>query len=417
MSLGLKIYLANAKRAGARALQEQQADGDNTQLRLARPAGQLVWLHASNAEEISPVQELIRALAVERGDVSFLVTTPENTRVDLPFQDSCDQPCLHLPVPPDTPQQVAEFLDHWRPTIAVWAGSTLRPSLLVETHDRNIPLLMVDARSRARIDGRKRWKTGMIMALLAMFDRILVGKTEVVRRLIRQGAIPSRTEACGLLEEGATTLFCDDRDRDDMAAILAARPVWLAVKTIEGEENIVATAHRTASRQSHRLLLVISPMDSARGDAVAESLTKEGWIVAQRSKGQDPDEHIQIFIADTPDELGLWLRLAPVCFIGNSLIKGGKGCSPFEASALGSAILHGPNVQDYRTGYARLDTAGAAREVRDAGNLATNLQELLGPDVAAAMAHAGWAISTSGAEAADHTIDVILKTLQEAEER
>jgi 3-deoxy-D-manno-octulosonic-acid transferase len=417
MSLGLKIYLANAKRAGARALQEQQADRDTAQKRLARPAGQLVWLHASNAEEISPVQELIRTLATERNDVSFLVTTPENTPVDLRFQDSCDQPCLHLPAPPDTPQHVAEFLDHWHPTIAIWAGSTLRPALLVQTHARNLPLMMVDARCRARIDGRKRWKTGMIIALLALFDRILVGKPEVVRRLIRQGAIPDKTEACGLLEEGATTLFCDDRDRDEMAALLAARPVWLAVKTVDGEGPIVATAHRAASRLSHRLLLVISPMDSASGDALAESLTNDGWLVAQRSKGQDPDEHIQIFIADTPDELGLWLRLAPVCFIGNSLVKGGKGCSPFEASALGSAILHGPFVESYRTGYARLDTAGAAREVRDAAHLATNLQELLAPDIAAAMAHAGWAISTSGAEAVDHTVGLILQTLAKAEEK
>ncbi|WP_428546651.1 3-deoxy-D-manno-octulosonic acid transferase [Profundibacter sp.] len=416
MSLGLKIYLANARRAGARALQDQQAHGNTAQKRLARPAGQLIWLHASNAEETSPVQELIRALASERDDISFLVTTPENTPVDLRFQDSCEQPCIHLTAPPDTPQQVAEFLGHWNPTISVWAGSTLRPALLVETHDRNIPMVMVDARCRAQIEGRKRWKTGMIFALLALFDRILVGKPEVVLRLIRQGANPDKTEVCGLLEEGATTLYCDDKDRDEMAARLAARPIWLAMKTVDGEESITAAAHRAVSRLSHRLMLVISPMESTCGDALAESLTNDGWLVAQRSKGQDPDEHIQIFIADTPDELGLWLRLAPVCFIGNSLIKGGKGCSPFEASALGSAILHGPFVESYRTGYARLDIAGAAREVRDAADLATNLQELLAPDIAAAMAHAGWAKSTSGAEAVDHTVGLILETLAKAED-
>ncbi len=415
MSLGLKIYLANARRAGARALRDQQANGDSEQKRLARPAGQLVWLHISNAEETGPVQELIRSFATERGDVSFLVTTPENTSVDLRFQDNCDQPCLHLPAPADTPQQVAEFLDHWRPTIAVWAGSTLRPAMLVEISTRHIPLMMVDARCRARIDGRKRWKTGMIIALLALFDCILVGKPEVTRRLIRQGAIPGKTETCGLLEEGATTLFCDDRDRDDMAAHLAARPVWLAAETVEGEEAVIAIAHRAANRLSHRLLLVIAPKDTTRGDIIAEMLTKDGWLVAQRSKEQDPDEHIQIFIADIPDEMGLWLRLAPVCFIGNSLVKGATGCSPFEASALGSAILHGPLVEKYRTGYARLDTAGAAREVRGATHLAASVQDLLAPDKAAAMAHAGWEISTSGAEAADHTVENILKILEEAE--
>ena len=412
MSLGLKIYLANARRAGARALRSQ---GTDPAIRFARPTGQLVWLHVSNAEETAPVQELIRYLAVERDDISFLVTTPENTSVDSRFQDVCGQPCLHIPSPEDTPQHVAEFLTHWHPTIAVWAGSTLRPALVVEARARDIPLLMVDVRSRARISGRKRWKTGMIEALLPMFDHIQIGKGEVARRLIRQGANVDEIEVCGLLEEGATTLFCDDRDRDEMAALLAARPVWLAAGTVEGEETLVATAHRAATRLSHRLLLIIAPKDITRGDTIAQALLDDGWIVAQRSSGQYPDEHVQIFIADEPDEMGLWFRLAPVCFMGNSLAKGATGYSPFEASALGSAILHGPFVENFRTGYARLDTAGAAREVRDSAHLATSVQDLLAPDKAAAMAHAGWEISTSGAEAADRTVHMILTTLNNAE--
>ena len=412
MSLALKLYLAKARRDGALA---GERDDDQNGKRLARPAGSLIWLHVSNAEETAPVQELIRYLAEERDDVSFLVTTPNRLQVDARFQDSCDQPCLHVPAPKDTPQDARGFLQHWTPSLLVWAGSTLRPSLLTECRDFGMPMLLADARSRARIDGRKRWNNALAKPLLGLFDHILTGKDVIARRLIRQGAPAEKIDILGMLEEGATTLYCDDRERDEMAAILAGRPVWLATFVDEAEEKAVTEAHRIASRLSHRLLLILAPQDPERGYELAQNLANEGWIFTRRSLGQMPEEHVQIYIADTEDELGLWLRLAPVCFIGNSLTKNAKGFSPFEASALGSAILHGPHVDRYRTGYARLDAADAAREVRDANQLAANVQFLLAPDKAAAMAHAGWEIATSGAEAADRTAEMIIATLEQVE--
>ncbi len=400
MSLGLRLYLAAARRAG-------QSHNDAASKRLARPAGKLVWLHISDQQEVSSVQELIRNLAEELTEVSFLVTTPENTHVETPFQECCDQPCLHLAAPADTPRRVAEFLDHWQPSIAIWAGSTLRPALVVETRDRATALLMLNARTRATIDGHTRWNKGVIRATLELFDHILVSHETIKTQLVRQGADSTGVMASGLLEENTATLFCDDRDRDAMAETLAARPVWLAACTDEAEEALIVTAHRAASRLSHRLLLILSPRNTARGDEIAHTLTDDGWLVAQRSLDQEPDEHVQILIADADDEMGLWLRIAPVCFMGNSLIKGATGCPPNAASALGSALLHGPFVGGYTSGYARLHAVGAAREVRDAPQLAAAVQDLLAPDKAAEMAHAGWEISTSGAEAMDHAMALI----------
>ncbi len=408
MSLGLRLYLAAARRAG-------QSHDDGASKRLARPAGKLVWLHISDAQEVSSIQELIRNTAEDLTEVSFLVTTTENTHVEPPFQECCDQPCLHLAAPTDAPRQVAEFLDHWQPSIAIWAGSALRPALVVETHERAIPILMLNARTRATVDGHTRWNKGLIRATLGLFDHILVSHETINTQLVRQGADSIGIMTSGLLEENADTLFCDDRDRDAMAETLAARPVWLATCTNEADEALIVTAHRAASRLSHRLLLVLAPKDTARGDDIARILTDDGWQVAQRSQDQEPDEHVQIIIADTDDEMGLWLRIAPVSFMGNSLTKGAAGCSPNAATALGSAVLHGPFVNGYIPGYARLDAAGAARQVRDATQLAAAVQDLLAPDKAAVMAHAGWEISTSGAEAMDHAIALIYDVLKPQE--
>jgi len=406
MSLSLRLYLAAARRAG----RVQVGDTEN---RLARPSGQLLWLNISEQSDLGFVQDLIQQFAEDLVDISFLVTLPEDVTITTPLQDSCEQPCLHVTTPADTPQAVDAFLNHWQPSVCIWVGATLRPAVLSDINKRAIPLLMLNAKSEAKIHRQTRWNKGLLRTSLELFNHILARSETTKDQLINQGATPQAVIIGGEIEGSAHPLYCDDRDRDEMAQILAARPVWLAAHTTEAEETPIINAHRTAMRLSHRLLLILAPDTPERGDALARRLTDEGWIVAQRSLNQDPDESTQIFIADTVDEMGLWLRLAPMCFLGNSLVSKATGVAPGPASALGSAVLHGPYVSDFAEQYAQLNTVNAARQVSNEVALATAVQTLLAPDKAAEMAHAGWEISTSGAEAMERTMALIYDHLNQ----
>ena len=55
-------------------------------------------------------------------------------------------------------------------------------------------------------------------------------------------------------------------------------------------------------------------------------------------------------------------RLAPIVFIGGSLVRHG-GQNPIEAAKLGAAILHGPHVWNFAEIYAALDAAHGAELV------------------------------------------------------
>jgi len=71
--------------------------------------------------------------------------------------------------------------------------------------------------------------------------------------------------------------------------------------------------------------------------------------------------------------MGLWYRLAEVALIGGGFDSIG-GHNPWEAVQLGTAVLHGPDTQNFLADYARLDAAGAAREIIP-GGLAGALRE------------------------------------------
>jgi hypothetical protein len=84
------------------------------------------------------------------------------------------------------------------------------------------------------------------------------------------------------------------------------------------------------------------------------------------------DRGTDVYVADTIGELGLIYRLAPIVFMGGSLVRHG-GQNPIEAAKLGAAILHGPHVWNFSEIYQALDDARGAEEVLDVNRLAVRI--------------------------------------------
>src|SRR5690606_13593368 len=103
---------------------------------------------------------------------------------------------------------------------------------------------------------------------------------------------------------------------------------------------------------------------------------RAGLNVALRSQGALPTRDVDVYVADTIGELGLFYRLAPIAFIGRSLVPLG-GQNPIEPAKLGAAILHGPHVYNFADIYAAIDRANGALPVADAESLAHALAMLL----------------------------------------
>jgi 3-deoxy-D-manno-octulosonic-acid transferase len=121
-----------------------------------------------------------------------------------------------------------------------------------------------------------------------------------------------------------------------------------------------------------KLLTLIAPRHPERGPGVVEIARAAGLSVAQRSRGELPRADTEIYVADTMGELGLVYRLAPIVFMGGSLIRHG-GQNPVEAAKLGAAILHGPHVWNFAEIYAALDAAHGAEPVMDADRLTAGI--------------------------------------------
>ena len=418
---GYLLFARHSERFAKRTLDKRLANGKEDPTRIEerlgnasrpRPDGRLIWFHAASVGESLSILELVRRLLDESPDLHVMITTGTVTSAKALEQRMPDR-MFHQYVPLDSGPAIERFLDHWRPDLVVWTESELWPATLVAVKRRNIPLVMANARMSVKSFRRWRWWKGTISSILRQFDFVMAQDGETGGYLTRLGLPSDRLEVTGSLKEGSAPLPHDEMVRAALARAIGGRTVWLAASTHPGEEEIVIAAHRRVLRSFPDLFLILVPRHPERGDAIAAMLRMDGWTVAQRSAKQGIERRTEIYLADTIGEMGLWFRLSPVTFMGGSLVDIG-GRNPFEPAALGSAVLHGPHVQNFTEAYARLNAAGACVNVIDGDMLAAELEKTLVPERTAALATAAWDALSEGANVTDRVLDVLKAHLKDA---
>lgn len=366
----------------------------------ARPEGVLVWLHAPRAQAARGFPPLIAALRRMKPGAEVLVTCPEPLEL---------QGATVLPPPPDSGEGARAFLRHWRPDLGIWAEGQLRPVLVEQAGRMGVPMLLVEGHGPGLRGAR--WWPRLMPGVIAAFAHILVIDDLARRLFLRAGAAPARVQVTGALEEPSHLLPVNEAERASLARSIGTRPVWLAVGVPPEEDAALAEAHLAALRMAHRLLLIHIPDTPARAAELTERLRLDyGLAVASRSHDEEIDEEVQVYLADA-EELGLWYRLAPVTLIGGTLLGGGAARHPYEAAAMGSAIIHGLQTGSAAPAFDRLMRAGGSRLVPGAGDLGETLGDLLAVDRAARLAQAAWGVSSAGAEATELTLRLATQLL------
>ena len=374
-----------------------------------RPEGVVLWIHCPRAARRKSAEELARRLISQEDDLSVLLTLGESDRL-TPIDDPA---LITLPAPEEDGSSLQAFFSHWHPDMLVWLTGDLRPPLLAQARRAGIPMMLAEAEEDAFNEPRFSLRPSQTRRMLERFSVLCASSANAARRLQRLGVDPGRIEISGALQEAGMALPCNDETRDELAAELAGRPIWLAAMVHREELATVLDAHRRASRLAHRLLLVLVPDDPEEAEAYTEVLKTEGWRYISWSDGDLPRDETQVLLADTRGEMGLWYRLSPVTLVAGSLRRGMKGHDPFEPAALGSAVLYGPFVAHHLPAYTKLAQAGAARLIRDADSLAQGLSRMLAPDQAATMATAAWDVATAGAEMTDRVCAWVTEQIDE----
>lgn len=399
-ALGLSAYRALARRGDARL----------PTFEAARPKGEVLWIHCAEPDGYIAVQDLAQRQVASRPGLSVLISMDALPH-DSATRDAPPKDIYLTQICDEHPASVAAFLNHWVPDCMVWTWGGLRPNLILATADRACPMFLVNAEDTGFDGRRERWLPDVARNLLPLFSTVMVRTPATARRLVHLGLNKSDIEVTTALQAGGQALLCNESDLADLAATCVGRAIWFANGVHQEELPTILAAHRQALRLSHRLLLIIRPTGNLTPKDALGQIKRQEFRVLSWDDGNYPDETTQVLVSEDPRDIGLFYRMAPVSFLGGSLVAGRDGVDPLEAAALGSAVLYGPRVGRHLQSYSRLAAAGAARIINDSAALGMAVSRLVAPDQAAIMAHAGWEVISEGALLMDRITDLVQDAL------
>lgn len=336
-----------------------------------KPNGPIIWFHAASVGEanaVIPLIEHVNGLGIHTIMTTGTVTSAEIVRNRLPRES------FHQYVPLDLKPALCRFLDHWQPDSAIFTESEIWPMTLMELSNRNIPNILVNARMSDR--SFKRWKnaTGFASVLFENFSHVIAQSAIDAERFKSLGA--RTVDISGNLKVDTNSLPFKAPELQLIKNSINNRYTWIAASTHDGEEEAIGRVHQSLKKKFPELLTIIVPRHPDRGAGITALLKATGLKVSTRSLNENIMPDTDIYMGDTIGEMGLYFRLGSVCFMGKSL-KSNGGQNPLEPAMVGTAILSGQNVQNFRDTYRMLLQDGAVRLVSDEKMLAANLEYLL----------------------------------------
>ncbi|WP_274629975.1 lipid IV(A) 3-deoxy-D-manno-octulosonic acid transferase [Arvimicrobium flavum] len=342
----------------------------------ARPAGPLVWFHAASVGETLAVIPLVESI-VSCG-VNVVLTTGTVTSAGL-VEKRLGERVIHQYVPLDLKPAVRRFLDFWQPDLAIIAESEIWPMTILELGARRVPQVLVNGRLSDRSYASWQKRHHIAEALFENLAHVVAQSETDGERFRSLGARP--VTVSGNLKVDTPPPPVDEQALMQLRREIGRRKTWAAVSTHDGEESVAAEVHTMLRGRHAGLLTIIVPRHPDRAEALATQFQALGLNVARRSAGNAITPDTDILLGDTIGEMGLYLRLTEIAFVGRSLTSEG-GQNPLEPAMLDTAVLAGRNVQNFRDSYQRLIESGGAKFVRDRDMLAGAVNFLLNNEVA-----------------------------------
>jgi 3-deoxy-D-manno-octulosonic-acid transferase len=343
------------------------------------PAGRpLIWVHAVSVGETRAAQPLIEQLARELPAASFLLThmTPTGRAVGESIVAGLPGRVAQRYLPYDLHFAVDRFLRQTRPAAGVIMETEIWPNLLHAARRAAVPMLLANARLSEKSAARGARFEALLGPAAEAFGRIAAQSEADRARIGRFYRKP--VDVTGNMKFDLPVSEALVAAGQALRAAWGGRPVWLLASSREGEEALVLDAWtgRRGKSDSDPVLLVV-PRHPQRFDEVAQLIESRGLACARRSRGPWPQQPAPatVLLGDTMGEMALYYAAADLALIGGSLREFGAQ-NLIEACAVGTPVVLGPSTYNFAQAAADALAAGAALQVRDAGEALAAMERL-----------------------------------------
>ena len=339
---------------------------------IAHPQTPIIWIHAaSNGESLSALP-LIHKLTNLPSKPTILITTMTVTAAQLIQTRCAGMPVIHQFIPYDHPLWVSRFHAYWQPDMAIWIESEIWPNHINTLKKYNVPAVLMNA--RLSDNSLKNWSKAKawFQSILSSFD-VILAQTERDKNNLENLEIP-HVQVLGNLKDFAPALPHNQTDAEILKQAIGNRPTVLFASTHAPEEEMAIRIHDKLKKDYPNLLSIIVPRHPKRGGEIADMAEH----TVRRANGDAIIDTTEFYIADTLGELGLFYRLCPIAFVGNSMgTKPGGGHNLLEPAWFNCAILSGDDLHNFSTQAKEMPKEKACAIVKTEAALLKKIKDLL----------------------------------------
>ncbi len=321
-----------------------------------------IWLHGSSVGEILSVIPIINVLEKNK-KIKKIILTSSTTSSALIFSKYKFKKTTHIYFPIDTNYLTKKFIKYWKPQIALFIDSEIWPNMFNNLKINNIPIILLNGRITKK--SFKRWMKFPYFAK-KNFSKISLAmpqNNETSKYLKTLGV--KKIKIVGNLKYfGQSKKFFDKNTKK----LFKNRLIFCAASTHYNEELFIGKIHKELKLKYNNLLTILIPRHANRSNSIANELENIGLKIITRSSKQKISKNTDIYIADTYGETSKFYGLSNITFLGGSLVPHG-GQNPLEPARMGSYILHGPNIQNFKEVYNMLSKLNISSKINSVFNM------------------------------------------------
>jgi 3-deoxy-D-manno-octulosonic-acid transferase len=373
------------------------------------PAEPRCWVHAVSVGEAATAVPLVHGIRRRWPELSVVVTTVTPTGARI-VAEQLGPAATHRYFPLDLPGPVRRAVEAVRPRFFVGMETELWPNFLRALAARGIPSMVVNGRISDRSHRRYRRVRWLMAPILARVSLFAMQSEEDARRIVTLGAPAERVVVTGNLK---TDLVPEPKDTPwaEWLGLAAGDMLWIAGSTHRGEEAVILDVFLRLRPRFPRLALLVAPRHPERADEVARLAGERGLRALRRTALPDPAARGAVVVLDTVGELADLYRLAAVVFVGGSLVPTG-GHNMLEPALRKKPVLYGPHTSNFRDSAEVLEAAGGALVIKDALELAREMERLLdSEETRRRMGEAAFAAVAARQGAVDQTLALVERVL------
>ena len=239
-----------------------------------RPEGEIIWFHAAGIGETASLLPLLPKIHALWDKTPILVTTYTTTAARV-FEKHAPSYAIHQYLPFDRSSYVQRFLEHWKPSLAVFIESEIWPTLIYQIGQRNIRLALLNGRMSTKSYGL--WRRLDSLRLFSLFDLCLTTNEVQASRWRSLGV-----RQVGLmrpLKYASDPLPADPLELERLRDVCRERPVLVIASSHRREESILIRLHQALLKEFPTLLTIIAPRHLERTSSLVRLARNNGYSV------------------------------------------------------------------------------------------------------------------------------------------